>query len=143
MNTHLTKSNGIFDDFFRGFSPAFYVKPLHGDGLPEAGQFKVDVKETNKKYEIHAEIPGVSKENIDIAIDRNLVTIQAEIAQHDEDRQEGKLLKSERYYGSVSRSFTLPTDVDADHAKASYEQGVLVLTLPKKEGSSHKHLTVE
>jgi HSP20 family protein len=131
MNALLTRG-GLFDDFFRDVAPGFYIKPLHGDGLPNPSQIKVDVKENNDAYTIHAEIPGVSKEEIQVAVDGNVVTLRAEVKQQDSTTQDEKVLRSERYYGAVSRSFQLAMDIDQTQAKAKYDNGVLVLVLPKK-----------
>ena len=131
MNALINRS-GLFDDFFRDIAPAFYVRPLHGDPLPTPAQIKVDVKENGDSYTVHAEIPGVPKEDIQVSIDGNLVSLRAEVKQQDSSSTEDKVLRSERYFGSVSRSFQLPFDIDQTQAKAKYDNGVLTLTLPKK-----------
>ena len=143
MNALLTRS-GLFDDFFRDVAPGFYVKPLHGDGLPTPAQIKVDVKESAEGYTVHAELPGVPKEDIQVAVDGNVVTLRAEVKQQDSSSQDEKVLRSERYYGAVSRSFQLAMDVDQAQAKAKYDNGVLTLTLPKKlVTSGAQRLTIE
>lgn len=143
MNALMTRS-GLFDDFFRDVAPGFYVKPLHGDGLPTPAQIKVDVKESAEGYTVHAEIPGVPKEDIQVAVDGNVVTLRAEVKQQDSSSQDEKVLRSERYYGAVSRSFQLAMDVDQAQAKAKYDNGVLTLTLPKKlVTSGAQRLTIE
>jgi len=143
MNALMTRG-GLFDDFFRDVAPGFYVKPLHGDGLPAPAQIKVDVKESNEAYTVHAEIPGVPKEDIQVAVDGSVVTLRAEVKQQDSTHRDEKLLRSERYYGAVSRSFQLATDIDQAHAKAKYDNGVLTLTLPKKlTATGAQRLTIE
>lgn len=143
MNALMTRS-GLFDDFFRDVAPGFYVKPLHGDGLPTPAQIKVDVKESAEGYTVHAEIPGVPKEDIQVAVDGNVVTLRAEVKQQDSSSRDEKVLRSERYYGAVSRSFQLAMDVDQAQAKAKYDNGVLTLTLPKKLiTSGAQRLTIE
>ncbi|MDO8777137.1 MAG: Hsp20/alpha crystallin family protein [Burkholderiaceae bacterium] len=132
MNS-LIKRGNFFDDFFRDVAPGFYVKPLHGDALPTPDQIKVDVKETDKNYTVNAEIPGVKKEEIQVLIDGNVVTLRSEVKQEDRSGDDEKMLRSERYYGSVSRSFQLPQDIDQAEAKAKYDNGVLTLTLPKMQ----------
>jgi HSP20 family protein len=139
MNSLIARS-GLFDDFFKDVAPGFYVKPLHGDPLP--AQIKVDVKETPDAYTVQAEVPGVSKDDIHVTIEGNVVTLRAEVKQQDQTQDE-KLLRSERYYGAVSRSFQLPQDIDNAAAKAKYENGVLMLTLPKKTASAGQRLTIE
>ncbi len=139
----LINRNSLFDDFFRDMAPSFYVRPLHGDPLPSPASIKVDVKETDKDYSVHAEIPGVNKEDIHVSIDGNIVTLSAEVKQQDAQSKDEKTLRSERYYGSVSRSFQLPSDIDQNKSKARYENGVLLLTLPKKVGGTAQRLTIE
>ena len=142
MNALVSRS-GLFDDFFKDFAPAFYVRPLHGDALPEPSQIKIDVKEDDAAYTVHAEVPGVPKEDINVSIDGNVVSLRAEVRQHDEKKEGEKVLRSERYFGAVARSFQLPVDVDATQAKAKYDNGVLTLTLPKKQGNKTQRLTID
>lgn len=142
MNS-LVSRGGLFDDFLKDFAPGFYVRPLHGDALPEPSQIKIDVKEDNAAYTVQAEIPGVSKEDINVSIDGNVVSVRAEVRQHDEKKDGAKVLRSERYFGAVARSFQLPQDVDTAQAKARHDNGVLTLTLPKKTGSKTQRLTIE
>ena len=142
MNALVSRS-GLFDDFFKDFAPGFYVRPLHGDGLPTPSQIKIDVKEDDAAYTVHAEVPGVPKEDINVSIDGNVVSLRAEVRQHDQKKDGEKLLRSERYYGAVARSFQLPVEVDAAQARARYDNGVLVLTLPKKQGNKTQRLAIE
>jgi HSP20 family protein len=135
MNALMTRG-GLFDDFFRDVAPGFYIKPLHGDALPTPAQIKVDVKESGDAYTVQAEIPGVPKEDIQVAVEGNVVSLRAEVKQQDSSSQDEKTLRSERYYGAVSRSFQLASDIDQAQAKARYENGVLTLTLPKKQAMS-------
>ena len=142
MNSLVTRGS-LFDDFFKDFAPGFYVRPLHGDGLPTPSQIKIDVKEDDAAYTVQAEVPGVPKEDINVSIDGNVVSLRAEVRQHDEKMEGEKVLRSERYYGAVARSFQLPVDVDATQAKAKYDNGVLTLTLPKKQGNKTQRLTID
>lgn len=143
MNALINRSS-FFDDLLRDFSPAFYVRPLHGDPLPTPAQIKVDVKENGDSYTVQAEIPGVPKEDIDISLDGNVVSLRAEVKQQDSTSQDDKVLRTERFYGSVSRSFQLPVEIDQAQARAKYDNGVLTLTLPKKTlPSGSQRLTIE
>lgn len=142
MNSLVTRGS-LFDDFFKDVAPGFYVRPLHGEGVPSPSQIKVDVKETDGGYTVHAEVPGVPKEDIQVSIEGNVVSLRAEVRQHDQKTEGEKVLRSERYFGSVARSFQLPVDVDAAQAKAKYDNGVLTLTLPKKQGGSVQRLSIE
>ena len=142
MKSLLTRGS-LFDDFFKDIAPGFYVRPLHGEGVPSPSQIKVDVKETDGGYTVHAEVPGVPKEDIQVSIEGNVVSLRAEVRQHDQKTEGEKVLRSERYFGSVARSFQLPVDVDAAQAKAKYDNGVLTLTLPKKQGGNAQRLSIE
>lgn len=140
MNGLITRGS-LFDDLFRDVAPGFFVKPLHGDPLP--AQMKVDVKDAGAAYTVDAEVPGVAKEDIHVTIDGSVVTLRAEVKQQDAQREGERLLRSERYFGAVARSFQLPQDIDEAGAKAKYENGVLRLTLPKKTAVAGQRLTIE
>lgn len=140
MNSLMARS-GLLDDFFKDVAPGFYVKPLHGDPLP--AQIKVDVKETPAAYTVLAELPGVPKEDIHVTVEGNVVTLRAEVKQGDRQAEGEKVLRSERYYGAVSRSFQMPVDLDDSAAKAKFDNGVLQLTLPKKLPVAGQRLTIE
>jgi HSP20 family protein len=142
MNTLITRS-GLFDDFFKDVAPGFFVKPLHGDPLPSPAQIRIDVKEAPEAYTVQAEIPGVAKEDIHVVIDGPVVTLRAEVKQQDSQTQDEKVLRTERYYGSVARSFQLASDIDNEKSKAKYENGVLTLTLPKKAALAGQRLNIE
>jgi len=141
MSSLITRGS-LFDDFFRDMAPGFYVKPLHGDPLPSPGQIKIDVKENGNTYTVSAEIPGVRKEDIHVTIEGGMVMVRADVKQEDSHKDD-KSLRSERYFGSVSRGIQLPQDVDQAQAKAKYDNGVLTLTLPKKQGNGSQKLRVE
>ena len=134
-------SRSIFDDFFN--TPAslgYLVRPLHGEGLPES--FKVDIKETDKAYVLHAEMPGVRKEDLHITVDNGAVTISAEIKQHDQQPEQERVVRRERYFGAVSRSFQLPQEVDESACEARYADGVVELTLTKRAGPSSRRIEI-
>jgi HSP20 family protein len=142
MTNQIIRAN-LFDDFFRDIAPGFFIKPLHGDPLPSPAQIRIDVTESDKAYTVQAEIPGVPKENIHVAIDGGIVTLRAEVKQQDGQGGGEKVLRSERYYGEVARSLQLSQDIDQAAAKARYDHGVLTLTLPKKQASGSQRLTIE
>jgi HSP20 family protein len=127
-----------FDDLFRGF-----FRPVRFEGQPQQMQIKVDVKENEASYTVHADIPGVKKEDIHVTIDGNQVSISAEVKKEKEEKEGDKVLRSERYYGKVARSFALGQDIDEAAAAAKYNDGVLELTLPKKKALSTKKLTIQ
>ena len=142
MSSLMTRG-GLFNDFFKELSPGFYVSPLYGDPLPSPDQIKVDVTERDGSYTVQAEIPGVSKDEIHVSLEGNVVTLRAEVKQSDAQTNDEKTLRSERYYGAVSRSFQLPQEIDESQAKAKYDNGVLTLTLPKKLASAAQRLKIE
>ncbi len=128
-----------FDDFFRGF----FVRPVEFGAAPEAPQVKIDVREQADAYVVHAELPGVKKEDIHVHIDGALVSLTAERKAEDEVREGERLLRTERYFGKVSRSFQLGQEIDDAKATAKLVDGVLEITLPKKAGLSARRLMIE
>jgi HSP20 family protein len=138
----LVRRENLFDDFFRDFPFGYQIAPLHGDPLPQPGRITIDVKENNGKLIVQAEVPGVKKEDIDVTVDRNVVTISARVEQYDADTENDNILHSERYYGEVRRSITLPSDAASDEAVAKYEDGILTLTIPKADANATKKVAV-
>lgn len=126
------------DDLFKGF----FVRPVAFEGQTQM-QIKMDVKEDDNAYTVHADIPGVKKEDIHVSLEGNQVSISAESKMEKEEKKGEKVLRSERYYGKVARSFTLAHDVDDAKAQAKYSDVVLELTLPKKAGTSAKKLAIQ
>ena len=103
----------------------------------------MDVSEDDKSYTVHAEIPGVTKDDIHVTIEGNQVTLGAEVKREKDVKDGERTLRSERYYGSVFRSFTLPVEVDESSSKAKYDKGVLELTLTKKPTLAGKRFSVQ
>lgn len=136
--TRYTPVDEAFDDLFRGF----LMKPVRMEGAPEI-QIKLDVKEDDKNYTVHAEIPGVKKEDIHVSIDGNQVAISAEVKNEKEVKEGEKVLRSERYYGKVSRAFTLSQELDETQSQAKYNDGILELTLVKKAAAKSKRLEIQ
>jgi HSP20 family protein len=133
-----------FDDAFGDMMKGFFVRPIAPmafEGQPEL-QIRIDVEEDDKAYTVHADIPGVKKDDIKVDLDGNMVSIRAEVKKSTEEKKGEKLLRSERYEGLAQRSFTLPAEIDVAAANAKYENGVLDLTLPKKAGTGAKTLAV-
>lgn len=136
--SHLTRYDP-FDDLFRGF----FVRPVEMGSQAEAPSIKIDVKEKGSDYLVHAELPGIRKEDIQVNIDGALVSISAERRQEKEVKEGERLLRSERYFGKVSRSFQLAQDIDEDKSNAKFNDGVLELTLPKKSAAAVKRLSIQ
>ena len=103
----------------------------------------MDLKENDGAYTVHADIPGVKKEDIHVSIEGNQVSISAETRTEKEEKKGEKVLRSERYCGKVERSFTLAHEVDESKSQAKYADGVLELTLPKKAASSARKLAIQ
>ena len=133
----------LVDDLFKGF----LERPLgfegRGDGGAQLPRAKVDVAEKNGAYLVSAELPGVKKEDIHVAIDGAQVTIEAEVKREKEASKDERTLHSERVYGKVTRSFTLPQEVDDSKAQARFKDGVLELTLPKKAEAQRKQIAIQ
>jgi len=127
------------DDLFKGI----FLRPMRLEQAQDPVRIRVDVKEDDKAYVVHAEIPGVKKEDIQVSIDGNQVAISAEVKRQKEDKQGEKTLRTERYYGKVHRAFALSQDVDQEQSQARYENGVLELTLPKRATATVRKLTVQ
>lgn len=134
---HLTRLDP-FDDLFRGF----FVRPVEMGNQPQAPTIKMDVKEEENAYQVHAELPGVKKEDIHVTIDGSQVSISAEVKQEKEVKDGERVLRSERYFGKVSRSFQLAQDIDDGKAVAKFNDGILELTLPKRAATASKRLTI-
>ena len=128
---------GELDDLMRGL----VFRPTRMD-VPRLEQIKVDVGEDDKTYRVTAEIPGVKKDDIKVSVVDNQVSISAEVKSQSERKEGERVVHSERYYGAVSRSFTLPQAVDQEGTQARYENGVLTLTLPKRDNARFRKIIV-
>ncbi|HTP96092.1 MAG TPA: Hsp20/alpha crystallin family protein [Burkholderiales bacterium] len=126
-----------FDDLFKGF----FVRPMRFD-VEAPVQIKLDVSKSDGGYAVKAEMPGVKKEDIGVAIDGNEVTITGEVKSEKEEKKGETVIRSERYYGKIARSFTLPQEIDEARAEAKYTDGVLNLTLPVKAKATTRKVAV-
>ena len=131
-----------FSDSFESALRRFFAPvALEADAAPLT--MKLDVSEKDDRYCVKADVPGVKKEDINVRIDGNVVRIDAEVKREKETKEGDKLLRSERYAGNVSRTFSLAQDVDDARAEARYADGVLTLELPKKATAASRKLTVQ
>ena len=126
------------DDLFRGF----FMRPVKFPGQGEI-QIKIDVAEDQNAYTVHAEVPGVKKEDIQVTVDGAQVSISAEVKNEKEVKEGNRVLRNERYFGSVSRSFTLGQEIDDSAVSAKYVDGVLELVLPKRTVAKSKRIAIE
>lgn len=129
-----------FDDIVEGFfGPRF--NSLLGDWPQVSARNLSDITENDKAYILSVEVPGINKDEIDINVSGNLLTIKAE---HNEERSiEGEQQGMRRRFRSYSQSFSLPTTVDSDRLEAHYENGVLEVMLPKTEQAQPKKVAVQ
>ena len=131
--------NDLVDDFFKGF----LVRPVAYEGRNDVlPRVRVDVAEKNGAYVVKGELPGVKKEDIHVSVDGAQVTLEAEVKDEKSTDNE-RVLHTERTYGKVSRVFTLPQEVDEAKVQAKFQDGVLELTLPKKQPAARKQITIQ
>jgi HSP20 family protein len=130
----------MYEDFF---APTAQAAALGRWPEESVSSPRLNVTENEKSFQVQAEMPGVKKEDIKVAIENQRVTIEGE-SKHDEEKREGEnVVYSERSARKFMRSFMLPTEVDDATADARLEDGVLTLTLPKKQASAAKRLTIQ
>ncbi len=129
---------GMFNDMFAPFARAGAWAAGEGMAAP-----RLDVTENDAAYEVQAELPGVKKEDVRVSVDGQRVTIEAECQQANEQRQGEQVVYSERSTRKYQRSFTLPSEVDDTNAQARLEDGVLMLSLPKRQGGTARRLTIQ
>jgi len=128
---------GDLDDAFKGL----FVRPLRFD-VGQQMQIKMDVTKADNAFTVKAEMPGVKKDDIHLSVEGNQVTISGEARKESEEKKGEEVIRSERYYGKISRSFTLPNDVDEAKVVAKYADGVLNLTLPMKGKSAGRKIAI-
>ena len=128
--------NRMFDNFFRG--------GIQDDGTTFASAWTpaVDIAEQDNQYTVKVELPGVSKDDVRITMQDNILTIRGEKKAEKETNETG-YYRTERSYGSFQRSFTLPTHVKSDKIEALHKDGVLTITLPKAEEAKPKQIEVK
>jgi HSP20 family protein len=134
--------NELFDLDPAEFMFRNMLSPWRSRAPASAPQIRVDLSEDDRQYLVKADIPGVRKEDIEVRVDGDQVTISAEVKKHNEEKKDGRVLRSERQYGFATRSFSLACGVDEGKAEARYENGVLELKLPKKAQASSKRLPI-
>lgn len=122
----LAPFNSLFDDAF--FSDFFRNRRGSGELMPA-----IDVKEDDEGYHIKADLPGVEKDDIKVTLDNGVLSVTAETHKEESDEKEGKVIRRERHVGRYSRSMSVGRDIDPASIKASFENGVLSLDLPKLE----------
>lgn len=126
------------DELFKGF----FLTPMPF-GSSTAGQFPIDVTEDDKTYKVRAEIPGFKKEDIQVSVTGDQVSISAETKKEKEEKKGGEIVLRECYYGKQYRAFSLPQSVDEATTTAKYEDGVLNLVLPKKGNGLMQKIAIQ
>lgn len=122
----------MFPEMFRRLMrPVAFDKEMPAD-------IRIDVTENEKDFQVRAEIPGAKKDDIRVTVDGNYVSIAAEIRREKEEKTQGRTLARETFYGSLSRGFSLTSDIDEKNVVAKLEDGILKLTLPKRAGSGSR-----
>lgn len=118
------------------------LAPFGGDGEGGPLRMRLDIAEAPDLFEVKADLPGVRKDDIEVRVHANVVQIDAELEREKEARTAGRIVRSERYHGRVSRSFSLAQDIDEARVTARYEQGVLTLSLPKKAPDASRQVQI-
>ena len=103
---------------------------------------ETDVVETEREIRVQVEMPGLKRENIEVDVENNVLTIRGEKREERTEGQEGRYHLAERRWGTFARSFVLPRDVDADNIQASFEDGVLTVSIPKSEKARRRKIDV-
>ena len=139
MSTYLPTLFGenlmdVFDDFDRDFFRGFRAPERMLYGKNAAHMMKTDVRETETGYEVDVDLPGFKKDEIHLELNNGNLTVSAQksIEKKDENK-EGKVLRQERYAGSMSRSFYVGSHITEEDVKARFEDGVLRLSIPKRD----------
>jgi HSP20 family protein len=126
------------EDFFKGT----FLQPVRFDTSEPDMQIKINVTRSDGAYEVEAEMPGVKKEDIRVTVDGGVVTIAGEVKKERENKGE-QVIRSERYFGRIERSFSLPQEIDEPGINAQYADGVLKLNLPLREKTSAKSIEIK
>jgi HSP20 family protein len=130
----------IFEDLIAPAAQAAALSRLSEEGTISP---RVDISENDQAYIVKAEMPGVKKEDVKVSIENQRVTIEAEVKREEEKKEGENVVIAERSVRKYMRSFLLPAEVDDSAAEARLEDGILALTLPKKQAAAAKRLTVQ
>jgi HSP20 family protein len=144
--------DNLFDDFLSRRWPRLFDWNLPTMGMERGsggrgmmmgrGVPKVDIVERDKEIEVQAELPGIKKEDLDVSINNQIMTIRA-ITQEEKSEGEGRYLRREMTRGEYQRTLSLPDYVDEDNAKATFKDGILCVTIPKMEKSQRKSIQIQ
>jgi HSP20 family protein len=126
--------------FEESFVRPFGERPWLAD---DAGTLALDIYENDDNLVVETSLPGISPDEVDISVAGNSLTIKGETKRGEEKEENGKYHYRERRYGSFQRTVSLPVEVNADEAAATFENGLLKLSLPKVEEAKPKRITVK
>lgn len=133
------KEFDLIDEFFN--DPFF--RPPHPPHHPphhERKMMRTDVKENEKNFDIIIDLPGYNKEDIKVSVEKGYLTISATRSENNEEKEDGKYVRRERFFGECSRSFFVGENITTEDVKASFKNGTLTLDVPKKETKETKEL---
>ena len=136
----------LFDNFFEDFARPARTTVRYN--TPTATVMRTDVKETATGYELDIDLPGYKKENVQVELKDGCLTVAAKTEQNKDEKDEnGKYIRRERYSGTCSRSFYVGEDIEQTDIKAKFEDGILKLSVPKKEAKlkveENRYITIE
>lgn len=141
MNQLEKINRNLFGDFIKDVVFSDYLmNPIYSKYMPE--NINVDINESPSEFKIQAEIPGVKKEEINVQIEGDTITISAEVKKEEEEKKDETVVKCERFYGLTSRKIQLGAEVDTDKTMAQYKDGVLTLTLPKLKSDAVRRIVI-
>ena len=135
--------DNLFEEMFNDFDDdLFAAAPRHpGHNLmrlpkPDMGLMRTDVKENKKNYQLSIELPGYKKDDVKVKLDKGVLTVSATRHEEKSDEKDGKIIRHERYFGSVSRSWYVGEELKQQDVKANYKNGILSLIVPKVEAKT-------
>ncbi|MDE0308674.1 MAG: Hsp20/alpha crystallin family protein [Acidiferrobacterales bacterium] len=134
-----TNPVSVFDAGWGLYSPFSKIRNAVPSG---AAVLAVDISETDTGYDVVADLPGISKDALNVSVADNVLSIEVSAEKDNEDNLEGRMIRRERYRGKVTRSFKLGEAMDSENIQASYKDGVLSVSVPKKEISQPKKIEV-
>jgi HSP20 family protein len=133
-----------FDSFFDNFLSRKWPRLLDWNvpALSDIGFPKVDVLDHNNDIEVHAALPGVNKEDLEVSVNNRTITIRSSHKEEKKEEKKGKYFRREITCGEFQRVLSLPDNVDGDKAKATFKDGILKVTIPKTEKSKRKSIEI-
>ena len=148
MNT-IIRRNGL-RNFHDGLLPTMvsewnelFPSMLRSQGLNPAGKIPaVDIRETDTEYQVIADLPGISKEHLEVSVNENVLNLKVRSEEQTAEEFDGRIIRQERYQGTFERSFQLNDTMDGQNVQANYKDGVLTVVVPKKEQLQPKKIEV-